>query len=207
MVSFTGARIYRRAESGWAGVNWVDLIVLAVLAVSALLAFMRGLVREVLGIGSWIGAGLFAAWAAPQLRDRVAGWIGPDYAEIAAFGGSFLVAVILLSVVAGMVGGVVRVSLLGGLDRTLGMVFGLLRGVWLIAVAYIALSVVLPVDRWPPAVQQARALPYAYRAAVLFANLLPREYRPTVGTPPAGRETKAEDLLRTNPQGRAIARP
>ena len=35
--------------------TWVDLVVLAVLALSALLAFMRGFVREVLGIGAWVG--------------------------------------------------------------------------------------------------------------------------------------------------------
>ena len=36
--------------------TWVDLVVFAVLAISALLAFMRGLVREVLGLAAWVGA-------------------------------------------------------------------------------------------------------------------------------------------------------
>lgn len=187
--------------------NWVDLAVIGVLAISALLAFMRGLVREVLGIGTWIGAGLFAGWAAPALRDRAAAMLGPEYAEIAAFGAGFLIALIVLSVVAGWVGGIVRMSLLGGLDRTLGMVFGLLRGSALIAAAYIGMSWVLPVERWPAPVLEARSLPYAYRVTVLVAGLLPKDYRPAFSEPPAPKPTKAEDLLRANPQGRAIGKP
>ena len=50
--------------------TWVDLVALAVLAVSALLAFMRGLVREVLGLGAWIGAGTAAYFGLPLARPQ-----------------------------------------------------------------------------------------------------------------------------------------
>ena len=137
--------------------NWVDLAVLAVLLVSALLALMRGLVREVLGIGAWVGAGFFAVWAFPMVRDRFRGWVGsPDLGDPVAFGTLFLVAVIFLSVISGMAGSVVRMSLLGGIDRTLGVVFGLLRGAALVAFAYIAVGMAVPVDNWPPVVLEAR---------------------------------------------------
>jgi membrane protein required for colicin V production len=188
--------------------NWVDLAIIALLVISGLLAFMRGLVRELLGIGSWIGAGFFATWAFPLVRDRVRGWLGsPDIGDPAAFAAMFLVAVVFLSVIAGMLGGVVRMSLLGGVDRTLGVVFGLLRGAVLVAFAYIAGGIIVPVERWPDAVLEARSLPYAFRGASLAVSLLPKDYRPKVLPPPASRETRAEDLLRANPQGRAIARP
>ncbi len=187
--------------------NWVDLIVIGVVAISALLAFLRGFVREVLGIGAWIGAALFAVWATPFVEGRFIRWVGPEYGRLAALAAMFVVALIVLSAVSAMIGGVVRMSLLGGVDRTLGVVFGLLRGAVLIAFAYIATGWVVSADRWPAPVLQARTLPYAYQAAVFAVGLLPAEYRPNVVRPPAGRETRAGDLLHALPQGRALAHP
>lgn len=187
--------------------NWVDLIVIGVVAVSALLAFMRGFVREVLGIGAWVGAAFFAVWAAPFVDARFLRWFGPDFGKPAALAAMFIVALIVLSAISSMIGSIVRMSLLGGVDRTLGVVFGLLRGAALVAFAYIAAGWVVTADRWPEPVLQARTLPYAYEVAVFAADLLPPDYRPSVTRPPAGRETRADDLLRALPQGRAIARP
>ena len=188
--------------------NWVDLAILAVLGISALLALMRGFVHELLGIGAWIGAGFFAAWAFPMVRERFRGWIGsPDLGDPVAFAAMFLLAVIVLSVISGMVGGVVRMSLLSGVDRTLGLVFGLLRGAALVAFAYVAVGMAVPVERWPPVVLEARALPYAYQGAVLAVSLLPADYRPAVHPPPEERETRAEDLMHAAPLGDRAAKP
>jgi membrane protein required for colicin V production len=188
-------------------VNWVDLVVIAVIAVSALLAFLRGFVREVLGVGAWVGAAIFAIWAAPYVNQRFQAWFGnPEVGDAVALAAVFLVALIVLSIISGMIGGVVRMSVLGGVDRTLGVVFGLVRGAALVAFAYIVAGMV-PTDRWPPPVQQARSLPYAYEAAKWGVGLLPPEYRPAVPPPPGGREARAEELLRAPPQGRAIGRP
>jgi membrane protein required for colicin V production len=189
-------------------VNWVDFAVIGVVGVSALLALMRGFVREVLGIGAWIGAGIFARWAFPSVKDRFHGWISsPDMADAAAFGALFLASLIVLSVVSSMVGGIVRGSLLGGVDRTLGVVFGLLRGAVLVAFSYIAVGIAVPVDHWPPPVLEARTLPYAYQGAVWAVSLLPEEYRPVVRPPPGRHEPRAADLLHAPAQGRALGQP
>ncbi len=187
--------------------NWVDLAILAVIVFSGILALMRGFVREVLSIGAWVGAGFFAAWAFPFVQSRFREWIGnPDIADPVAFGVMFLVSLIFLSIVAGIVGSVVRGSVLGGLDRTLGVVFGIARGAALVVVAYIIGGMVVQSDRWPEPVLASRSLPYAYAGAVWAVTFLPPEYRPRVTAPPAGREARAEDLLHAMPQGRALAR-
>lgn len=170
---------------------------------------MRGLVREVLGIASWAGSAYFAAWAFPFVKDRFRGWIGrADIADPLTVAVLFVVAVIILSMVAGMIGNLVRMSLIGGIDRTLGMVFGLVRGTAIVAFAYVAVGLAVPVENWPEVVQDARALPYIYRVAVATTDLLPEAYRPNIRPPfVEGRGPKVDDLLRANPQGRAIAHP
>ena len=119
--------------------NWVDLAVLGVAGLSALIGFARGLVREVLGVGAWLGAAAVAAIAFPFASAKAHTMItDPGIADVVAAVAVFLVALILLSLIASWVGGVVRNSALGGLDRSLGLIFGLVRGAALIVIAYIA---------------------------------------------------------------------
>ncbi len=138
--------------------TWVDLVVSGVLAISALLAFMRGFVREVLGIGAWIGAAALAVWANPRILPTFDGWLHayPGFAQPVAFGVVFLGTLIVLLIISHAIGKAVRRSVLGGLDRTLGLLFGLARGAALVVLAYIVVGMVLPVDRWPEPVLQAR---------------------------------------------------
>jgi membrane protein required for colicin V production len=187
--------------------TWVDLVVLGVLAISALLAFMRGLVREVLGLGAWVGAVIVAIWGLPLARPRFQEWLGASpWVEPVTFGAIFLIALIVLLIIARWIGAMVRASPLGGLDRTLGLVFGLARGAALVILAYIGIGMVIPLDRWPEPVLEARSLPLAYEGARWAVEKLPTEYRPQLHAPRAGRETTAEALLHATPQGRAFGR-
>ena len=107
-----GSAIPRR-RSGECRLNTVDAAVLAVLFISAFLAFLRGLVREVLGVGAWIGGAAVAAASFHLVQPQFRQWIdNPDIADPVAFGAVFLAALIVLSVVANMVGGIVRLSML-----------------------------------------------------------------------------------------------
>lgn len=173
-----------------------------------MIAFARGFISEVLGIAGWVGAFFAANAAAPELRPVMRGWLGnADLADPAAYAVAFLVALVVLSILTGMIGGAVRNSMLGGVDRTLGLVFGLARGLLVLAVAYVGTGLVVPTDRWPEAVAEARSIPYVYRLATSLAEFLPPDYRPHVPMPPQGRDTTAADLLQPTPQGRATARP
>ncbi|HEY1931378.1 MAG TPA: CvpA family protein [Acetobacteraceae bacterium] len=185
--------------------TWVDLVVLAVLAISGLLAFMRGLVREVLGIAAWAGAIAAAIWGLPLLRPQLQQWMrGSPWIDPVGFVAIFIVSLIVLMIVARIIGRAVRNSPLGGLDRTLGLVFGLARGAALVIVAYIVAGMVVPVDQWPPPVLQARLLTPAFIGARWTVHQLPTDYRPRLYAPPPGRETTAQALLQSTPQGSAI---
>ena len=188
--------------------TWVDLVVLAILAVSALLAFMRGLVREVLGIAAWVGAALVASWALPAARPKAQAWLGTSaWVDPVTFGVLFLVTLILLMLVSRWLSRIVRASPLGGVDRSLGLVFGLARGAALVVLAYIVTGMVFPIDRWPDPVLHARALQPTYDGARWVWQQLPDRWRPQVYPPPAGRQTTADALLQPAPQGRATGRP
>lgn len=185
--------------------NWVDLLVLGVVGLSALIGFVRGLVREVLGIGAWIGAAGLAIAAFPVAAAEARGYIAnPDIADGVAIGAVFLACLIALSMLAAWIGAVVRNSALGGLDRTLGLAFGLARGAALIVIAYIAVGLVEAPAAWPSAVLAARTLPYAYDGAVWFMQLLPPHYRPRVDPPPTPGPAGANALLRVQPRGSTL---
>jgi membrane protein required for colicin V production len=184
--------------------NTVDLGVIAVLAISALLGFSRGLVREVLSLGAWV----LAAWGAwrlfPFVSALLRGEMEPDIADPVAGVGTFLVLLVALSLLANLIGRVVRVSALGGLDRTLGFVFGLGRGAVLLMAAYVLAGLLMPPENWPEPVQRARSVPLIYQGAAGLTATFPAAFRPRVAPPPAERATTAEALLHVTPEGRAL---
>lgn len=187
--------------------NWVDLAVLGVIALSALVGLMRGLVREVLGLAAWAAALLVASpygvfpYVQPFARQNIA---DPGIADGVAFGLVFLAALVVLSVIVSRISYAVRGSVLGGLDRTLGLPFGVARGVALFAVAFVVGGYVFNPEQWPPPVLQSRALPLVQRSAEWLAQQLPPAYRPALPKLPPGRTATAADLMRANPTGRAL---
>lgn len=185
--------------------NWVDLAAACVVVLSGIVGLARGLIREVLGIGAWVAAAAIALYAFPYAEPIARQHIAePNIAFVSAYAVPFVLSLVVFWLVARSVSGVVRASALGGLDRTLGLVFGFARGAALLAVCYILAGTVQPVPLWPPAVLEARSLPVIFEIAAWTANQVPPDHRPTVAAPPAGRATTAEALLRANPVGSAV---
>ena len=186
--------------------NLVDLLVIAIVAISGLLGLSRGFVRELLGLGSWLLAAYGAYRLGPQFLPFASRMLGnPDLAGIAAYAAAFLILLIVLSLASNLVGRVVRLSALGGLDRTLGLVFGIGRGVVLLIGAYILGGIVLPhPESWPPQVKQARTVPLLYAGAVWAAAMLPESYRPAIAVPPDDHPLTSGQLLHVTPDGAAV---
>lgn len=119
----------------------VDWVLLAVLAASVLLGFWRGLVYEMLSVLGWVAAFFLAQWFAPQVASQLpmAGAAEPvRYA--AAFVLVFIAAAFAGGLVAWLVKKMVEAIGLRPVDRTLGMVFGLLRGVVLLLAAAVVVA-------------------------------------------------------------------
>lgn len=128
------------------GFTLIDGIVAAVILVSAVLAWSRGLVREVMAIAGWVAAAILAFVLAPAVEPwmrevPVVGGFLADSCElsvIAAFATVFAVALVVAALFTPVLSSMIRRSALGGLDMGLGFLFGAARGVLLVAVALIA---------------------------------------------------------------------
>ncbi len=124
----------------------IDGVALAIILISGFLAYARGLVRETLSIVGWGGAAVIAFIFAPQGKDLVyeipfVNTLVGDSCEIAliiSFALIFIVALVVISLFTPLLAGMVSKSALGIIDRALGFIFGLARGVLLIIVALFA---------------------------------------------------------------------
>jgi len=126
------------------GFTVIDGVSAGVIVLSAILAYSRGFVREAMAIAGWVGAAVlafvFAATVQPLIKEvPVLNTFIADNCElsiVAAFAGVFAVGLILASLFTPLFSSVVQRSALGGLDQALGFLFGVARGVVLIAVAF-----------------------------------------------------------------------
>ena len=178
--------------------TWADGILLIVMVASAILSFLRGFVREFLGIAAWIGAAFAALLLREHITTMMAGSIEPDWlADGIAVSLVFLVVLVALKLVIHALAGSVQRSPLGGVDRSLGAIFGLARGAFIAILAYVLAGLFVPaVERWPEAFREARSLPYVVDGARWVVGLMPEEYRPRIAAPPERRVPTQEDLMR-----------
>lgn len=127
------------------GFTIIDAVVAAVIILSAILAWSRGFVRESLAILGWIGAAVLAFLFAGQMRPLIAQlpyldkFLGDscELATIAGFAVVFALALVVFSILTPLFSSVVQRSALGGIDQGAGFLFGVARGVLLVAIAFI----------------------------------------------------------------------
>jgi len=117
----------------------VDIVILVILSLSTLIGVFRGFIREVLSLASWIVA-LYVAWLfAAQGAVHLEPYIGQPALRIAAaFAGIFVIMLIAASILSYLLYRLLYISGISGMDRSLGAVFGIARGVVLVAAVILA---------------------------------------------------------------------
>ncbi len=109
--------------------GWVDIGLLAFLSISVLVGLLRGVVFELLSLAGWFAAWLAATqWAGWSERYLPAGEPGSALRHGVAFAAVFLLVLVMWGLAARLVRSLIRATPLSPLDRVLGAVFGLLRG-------------------------------------------------------------------------------
>jgi len=155
-------------------VNLVDLAVLVVIALSAIFAFARGFVREALSIAAWVGAALITLYGFSYAYAVTTRFVTtPLLADLVAGAGLFLVSLIGLTILTGTIARAVQWSALTPIDRTLGLIFGVARGVVLVSIAYFVIDITLPPNDRPSWLQDARSQPLLAQGADILRGVLP----------------------------------
>jgi len=115
----------------------LDLALLAVMLVSGLLAMVRGFMREILSIAAWGAAAVVTLYAFGKLLPTAKSYFNNDtVAAVVVVAGVFIGTLIVVSVITVRISDMILDSRIGALDRTLGFLFGLARGLLIVVVAY-----------------------------------------------------------------------
>lgn len=131
-------------------ITLLDVILLVVMMISALLAMVRGFMREILSIASWAAAAIATVYAFSKIEPIAKQYINNDtVAKVVAIAGVFLGTLLVVSVLTIKISDMVLDSRIGALDRTLGFLFGLGRGLIIVVVAFVFFDWLVP-DRSQP---------------------------------------------------------
>ena len=152
-----------------------DVGVGVLVLISAILATARGLTREVLSLATWAGSAAIAIYMWQFHPEIARGYIAdPMVADIATEVVTFIVALIVLHLLTMRIADFVVDSRIGPIDRTLGFVFGALRGV-LIAIVIAIFGTWLLSDNMPPWAKDSQSLPYLQDMGDTLISMLPEE--------------------------------
>ena len=136
----------------------LDLVLLGVMLVSGLLALVRGFMREILSIAAWGAAALVTLYAFSKLLPTAKSYFNNDtVASIVVVAGTFIGTLIVVSVITVHISDMILDSRIGALDRTLGFLFGLARGLLIVVVAYQFFIWLVPDKQRPDWVQGAKS--------------------------------------------------
>lgn len=132
---------------------------------------------EVLSIAGWVGAALVTLWTFGDARPYLRQYIEMQLlADILTGVGIFVVALVIFSTISHLIARVVKGSALNAVDRSLGFLFGLVRGAVLVCLGYLLLtSWVFPETKRPPWLENARMLPWVEQGAEYLKGLVPQE--------------------------------
>jgi len=159
-------------------INGLDLTVGLILLISALLAFLRGFVQETLSIGAWVGATFGALYGVRYVHPYARSIIPLDWAaDAAATVVLFLVILFVLSLATNMVARTVQRSALNPLDRSLGFLFGLIRGAVILCVAMIIANWLMKAENRPEWMRTAKTLPLLEGGADVLKAMVPHSFQ------------------------------
>ncbi len=165
------------------GFTIIDGVVAGVVVISAILAYSRGLVREILAIVGWavaaVVAFVFAADAEPLIKEIpvLRDLIGSscELSILSSFAAVFGVALIIVAVFTPIFAGAVQRSAIGGIDQGLGFLFGVARGALLVAVAFILYDRIVPEDQGMAMVTESKSRQIMASTQAKLEEMIPTE--------------------------------
>ncbi len=176
----------------------IDFIILGIMFISVLFALYRGLVRELLGISSWLLAGFSALYSYDPLLKLCEGTF--ENAKLAAITFSVLLALIILvvmTIINAFITKRLRKSALSGLDRIFGFVFGIARALLIVALIYIFAATLMLSPQYVAKIKQEnKSIAYVEIMADYLENIFPDNIRNDLKTYQLKTQQKVEKHLK-----------
>ncbi|MDT8405704.1 MAG: CvpA family protein [Methylococcales bacterium] len=129
---------------------WVDYAIVSLIGISLIIGFLRGFLREAFALVIWIAATWIGLTFSRELSALLTSVVAQPSLRIAlAFGLLFVVTLIIGAIISFLLGELIKKTGLSGLDRLLGMVFGVVRGAVVVALIILLAGLTpLPEDPW-----------------------------------------------------------
>src|ERR1700691_1710400 len=158
----------------------LDLALLAVMLISGLLAMVRGFMREILSIAAWGAAALVTLYAFGKLLPTAKTYFNNDTIASVVVGCVFVGTLIVVSIITVRISDMILDSRIGALDRTLGFLFGLARGLLIVVVAFMFFSWLVPDKQRPDWVTGAKSRVVLQGTGDWLMSLLPDDPENTI---------------------------
>jgi len=163
-------------------ITLLDILLLVVMLISGLLAMIRGFMREILSIAAWgisaVAAIYFASRLAPIVKANIN--VGDTPANAIAAAAVFLVVLLLVSIITVRISDMILDSRVGALDRTLGFLFGLARGLIIVVVAFLFFAWLVPDRSQPEWVRSAKSRVVLQSTGQWLMSMLPDDPESTI---------------------------
>src|SRR6201987_4192431 len=162
-------------------ITLLDIILLAVMLISGLLAMIRGFMREILSIGAWGVAAVVTLYSYSRVLPIAKQYFNSDMvAAGVSAGGIFLGTLLIVSIITARVSDMVLDSRVGALDRTLGFLFGLGRGLIIVVVAFLFFAWLVPDRSQPEWVRSAKSKVVLQNTGQWLISMLPDDPKKTI---------------------------
>lgn len=189
-------------------VNLFDLIVAVVIALSGLIALARGMAKELLKLGAWLGAGVATLYGFAYARPYVRAYVPfQTLADAIAGVGIFIVTLVIFTLIANVISKRVKDSSLSALDRSLGFLFGLVRGGVIVCVGYLLLTWILTPAQMPQWILEAVSRPVVERSVAVLVRLAPRKLRLEAEEAAAVSKARARKAIEAERRMRELTKP
>ena len=172
---------------------YLDIFLIVVMLISGLLAMVRGFMREILSIVAWVAAAAAALYSFPKLLPYATQYLGGWNEWVVkgiVIGGVFLGTLIIVSIFTVRLSDKILDSRIGALDRSLGFLFGLARGLIIVVVAFVFFNWLVPQKSQPEAIKNARSRVVLQGTGDWLKGLLPENL-----------DTYITNILKKKPKG------
>ena len=154
--------------------TFLDCLIVFIVLVSVIYAAWRGFLWETLTIFSWVSAAFACLYFGPYVIPLMRSMVGESWlASLLGYASVFLAVFIPLAFVSHRFSETVKHSPIGPLDRAAGVAFGIVRGLVLVGLAYMAFSYFVPLSKHPEWIRNARLLPIVQSTSQVLLSVVP----------------------------------